>query len=306
VSSSSLFYSIADQLLMILKTFIGSGSGGGGGSGLTLGTSTGNTIILNPEYLLTEIPSLMAITYIFWAIINNNTYKLKEIYIYMALIMAMVALFYPFVPSITNFVGEDRVIEITLMLTAPALVIGTFLVTSWKRVPGPGLEKAYRQAMAIVIAIVVCSVIVNSGVLDSLTNKPVSYAMDPSRVARANFGDDEWNGAQWYSQKVGYNDVVYADAQEAYLTKMWVGTYRYFSGVTEVGNMNETSFGTYTYLGPTNIYGHLWINDPSVPRSVVYLISITNSTFIHQINKMSSVYSSGRVMVFYNNTLPNQ
>jgi hypothetical protein len=296
VSGGALFFSILDQIIAIISP-----KGANIGSSSVVSSPIISNIF-NINYILSILPPIMALIFITWTIITNNKYKFNYIYIYLALVMSLVTLAYPFFPSITAFIGEDRMVEFALMLTGPAIVMSVYVVLKSKRLTKWKVEQAVQRTMVIFVALSIGYLLVNTGLIGSLENTPVSFAMDPSKVARASFGDNEWVGAQWYSQKVGYNSLVYADAKEAYLTKMWVGTYNYFSGTTSIDNMNETSYGSYTFLSPLNEAGKLWINDPSAPRTIVYLISIQDSAFVHQVNNMSMIYSSGGVSIAYNNT----
>ena len=194
-----------------------------------------------------------------------------------------------------NSVSMGRFLHICLLFTAPLIILGgQYLFCSLK------IKRTWAAdssaPIAAVGALLVVSLLINTGVVNYATGDPLSIQFDMNIEDRPRFSDGAWIGAQFAINTAESSDAIYADANRAYLLEMTGGRSDPLYG-RETPPIHRGA-NIHYFISSENLEDMLWLENPDGSRLNKTYVSM-GEAFSNQLLTMDRVYSSQESELYY-------
>lgn len=201
------------------------------------------------------------------------------------------------IPHVASTVNTSRLYGISLLVLSPYSVVGAIFVLE---VLNNIVNKPFTSKRLSVVLYLFFMIffLFNSGFIHEFAGHPTSFALNQTNINTTVFELQDVNAVTWLSRSIDSNDIVYADAKYAYLTKMELG-YFYPLKKTKDGT-NTIPDDTYLVLGVKNIKDEvIWLDDPLKSRMNTTMMNYKNSTLSNTIYSMNEIFNNGDAKVYF-------
>ena len=290
---------ILDSIIDFIGSIFSSLGGGPSPSSGTLGPGSAeawwerwNNALLSVIYFLIALGLILSL-------VGRSALRFSREYMCLSISAALLLVAGYNIPVITNFVSLSRLTHIVFLIIVPFFPLSIHLaMIALSKLRHNDL--AYIEIRTVVTAIftmiLVVFLILGSGIVNSVNNEPIIYSLDPDKVARVNFNEQEYRTGKWVTEHIGFGPYVHGDDHGSYLMMMASGR---FDPIRESESFTMPfRSGSYIYLGSDNLGGLVWLDDPNNLRLNVSLVPIKTAKFYPEVLNSSLVYSTESTHVY--------
>ncbi len=295
VAQSTILDSIIDFIGRIFSSIGGglpSPSGAPGLASTAPWWERWNNALLSMIYILIAVGLILSL-------VRRSALRLSREYVCLSLSAALLLVAGYQIPVITGFVSLTRLTHIVFLIIVPFFPLGVHLAVNLaSRLRNYHMTEIElrRAASALFTLILVMFFILGSGLVNSVSNEPIIYSLDPDKVARVNFNEQEYRTGKWVTEHIGFGPYVHGDNHGSYLMMMASGR---FDPIRESESFTMPfRSGSYIYLSSDNLRGLAWLDDPNNLRLNVSLVPIKTAKFYPEVLSSSLVYSSGYTQIY--------
>lgn len=207
------------------------------------------------------------------------------------------------IPHFALTLNITRLYHITLIFLAPFCVVGGISIF---KIFGRCSDYAWqngniRYPLRVLSILFAIFFMMNSGIIHELANQPVSFSLNASVFIAPHFNEKEIISAEWLSNNMNYNIKAYADAHNAYLLQMMIGSFLPISFFNDsYDKITKIDSDSYTFLGKENtIFRNIILDNFKKPRQDSRQVPLQNLTLNYILPKMSKLYNNGDSAVLY-------
>lgn len=207
------------------------------------------------------------------------------------------------IPYFASTLNTSRLYHIALIFMAPFCVVGGISIF---KIFGRCSDYAWqngsiRYPLRVLPILFAIFFMMNSGIIHELANQPVSFSLNSSVFIAPHFNEKEIISAEWLSNNMNYGIKAYADAHNAYLLQMMIGSFLpiYFFN-DSYDKITKIDSDSYTFLGKENtIFRNIILDNFKKPRQDCRQVPLQNLTLNYILPKMSKLYNNGDSAVLY-------
>jgi len=205
-------------------------------------------------------------------------------------------------PNIFGYVSESRLVHIAMLVLSPFVVVGGRAIVDGlvKRVVRPfkGAKYTGKQCYVYICSLAIVLILfTNSGLINELAGEPVAFELNVWDE-RPNFNNMEGNAAKWAEHMIGDDQIIKADANRAYLVKMYTGDYIPLYTTNGVDPNLVHPQGTFYYLGTENVNGMIRLEDPVYFRVNKTLVPVSD-WFSSYLYNQNMVYNGEYSLIYH-------